>query len=182
MKFSFKKYLIKLFILDIFINLFVILFFIIPSSSNISFISLLILSLTYINIIFIKRIYEIKIFLKNQPSTKIKKLEKDLSNNYLIYDSWYLTDEYMFSLENLEKVDYKDILVIEGGLSLISGMNNLGYKQTIYLKNGKKYKLKSHITSSTSDIFTDFLKKKNSNIYFGIIEDYMKKNRDDKNL
>jgi len=182
MKFSFKKYLIELFILAIFINLFVIIFFIIHSFNYILFILFLILSLTYINITFIKRIYEIKKFLKNQPSVKIKKIERDLSNNYLIYDSWYLTDDYMFSLENLEKVDYKDILVIEGGIALISGMNNLGYKQTIYLKNGKKYKLRSPITSSNSDIFTDFLKKKNTSIYFGIIEDYMKKNRDDKNL
>jgi len=139
MKFSFKKYLIELFILAIFINLFVIIFFIIPSFNYILFILFLILSLTYINITFIKRIYEIKKFLKNQPSVKIKKIERDLSNNYLIYDSWYLTDDYMFSLENLEKVDYKDILVIEGGIALIS-YNKFKFRYIYWFFKEKKYK------------------------------------------
>ena len=177
MKFTFKKYIRQLILYDTFITLFIIIFFLLFQDTV--FILFAILVIFICNINFFRIIYNIKKFLKEQPNDIISKLEKDLSNNYLIYDSWYLTDEYMFSVERLEKINYKDIMVVEGWITLVSGRNNnLGYKQTIYLKNGEKYKPKAPITSSNSDIFTEFIKGKNSSTYFGIIEDYMKIKKD----
>ena len=176
MKFTFKKYIRQLILYDIFISLFIIIFFLL--FQDIVFLLFAILIISIININFFRIIYKIKKFIKEQPNDIINKLEKDLSNNYLVYDSWYLTDEYMFSVISLEKINYKDIMVVEGGITLVTGKNNLGYKQTLYLKNGKKYKLKDSITSSSSEIFTEIIKKKNTSTYFGIIEDYMKIKKD----
>ena len=100
-----------------------------------------------------------------------------LSNNYLIYDNWYLTSDYMFSVKNLKKVRYKDIMVVESTTALVYGSGNrftIGHKQTICLKNGKRYKLKSELSRFNEDIFTEIIKKKNSSVYFGNIEDYLK--------
>lgn len=160
MKFTFKKYIRQLILYDIFITLFIIIFCIVIQNT----ILIAIIMILICNIIFFRIIKKVKNFLKEQPYDIINKLEKDLSNNYFIYDSWYLTDDYMFSVEKLEKIYYKDIMVIEGGLTLVGGRNNLGYKRTLYLKNGEKYKLKSSIGSSQPNIFTEFIKKKNSSI------------------
>lgn len=159
MKFTFKKYIRELVLYDILLNLFIVFFFL--KFEDIIFILFAILMMLICNITFFQTIYKIKKFLKEQSNDKISELEKDLSNNYLIYDSWYLTDEYMFSVEKLEKVYYRDIIVIEGGVALDTGKYNaIKYKQTVYLKNGEKYKLKSSFSSPNSDIFTEFIKKK----------------------
>lgn len=178
MNFSFKRFITKLLVYDIFLSLFILIFLIVSKSNNLIFLSLLCLILIAININSFKRIYKLKNFLKNQSEDKIVELEKELKNNHLIYDSWYITDNYMFSLENLEKINYKDIIVIEGGPCLLGGkFNNIGYKQTIYLKDGNKYNLKSHLDTPISDQFTEFVKEKNASIYFGVIEEYMKNNQ-----
>ena len=105
MKFTFKKYIRQLILYDTFITLFIIIFFLLFQDTV--FILFAILVIFICNINFFRIIYNIKKFLKEQPNDIISKLEKDLSNNYLIYDSWYLTDEYMFSVERLEKINYK---------------------------------------------------------------------------
>ena len=172
MKFTFKKYTIKLLIYSVLINIFIIVLELLLFQKNILILILIILFIIDIN--FFKEFYRLGKFIKESSKKNLKKIEYDLSNNYLIYDNWYLTEEYMFSLKKMIKVKYKDIIVVEGGLTFIGGHNNLGYKQTIYLKNGKNYKLKSSLSSSDSDIFKEIITKKNSSTYFGVIKDYMK--------
>lgn len=173
MKFTFKKYIVELLIYDLFINIFVVVLeCLIFQKSIITILPLTILLIIDIN--FFKEFHRLKKFIRETPKEKLKKLEYDLSNNYLIYDYWYLTDEYMFSLKELIKIKYKDIIVVEGGIALVSGYNNIGYKETIYLKNGRTYKLKSSLSSSNPSLFKEIITKKNSSTYFGIIEDYMK--------
>ncbi len=135
MKFTFKKYIKELVAGSIIIDLIVIVLFII---SNYLFAFFLLIILILINVDIFKNIRKIKRYLEFSSEDEIKILEEDLSNSYFIYDSWYLTDYYMFSLKELIKINYKDIMVIDGGLTFVSStINNLGYKQTIYLKNGE---------------------------------------------
>lgn len=173
MKFTFRKYIRKIMIYDLLISLFILCFFLLFDEKI--FILLSIFIILIYNIYCIKSISKVKKFVRYSSSKDISKLEKDLSNPYLIYDNWYLTDEYMFSVLELIKINYKEILVVEGGVTLGAGKyNSIKYKQIIYLKNGKKYKLKSSFLSSDSNIFNEVIKEKNSSTYFGVIEEYMK--------
>ena len=174
MKFTFKKYLIKLLIGTILINIIFIVLALLMSEKDSLTLFFIVTALSILDISSFKEIFCLRKFIRENKKAKLKKLEYDLSNNYLVYDNWYLTDEYIFSLKELIKINYQDIMVVEGGLTLKGGHNNLGYKQTIYLKDGKKYKLKSDIARSNSDIFKEIITKKNPSTYFGIIEDYMK--------
>ncbi len=175
MKFTFKKHIAELILWNLFFNLIIIIFFILFAESMIA-ITFLVFVLFCINVDLFRDICKIKNFLKSQSEQKIINLEIDISNSKLVYDSWRLTDEYMFSLKEFKEISYQDIIVVEGGLTLVRGYggNTIGYKQKIYLKNGEVYKLKSVLTSSDSDLFKEIILKKNPNIYFGIIEEYLK--------
>lgn len=181
MKFTFKKYFCQLLLIYIILNLFIILMSILWYSGRVIHIFFTVIMLVVLNKNLVIELYRIKKFIKENTIEKIKKLEHDLSDNYLIYDDWYLTDEYMFSVRILKEINYKDIIVVEDGFALVNGSGHgstLGDKQTIYLKNGEKYKLKSQFMSGYATLFTDFIKQKNSSVYFGIIEDYLKIKKD----
>ena len=161
-------------ILDLFFNIFIIIFFLLRTKDNV-IIVIVIFILLEINFNYLKNYYSLKKYLKSQTDEKIKILEKDLSNKKMVYDRWYLTDEYMFSVKETKKVNYQDILVVEGGICLVGGsQNTIGYKQKIYLKNGETYKLRDRLVSSDSNSFEELIRKKNPNVYFGLMEDYQK--------
>ena len=164
------------------LNLFILLAFIFCFRANIIFIIFIIVILIFLNKDLIKQIYTTKKFMKENTMDKLEKLEKDLSDNYLIYDGWYLTNEYMFSVRILKEINYKDIVVVEERLALVRGNRGqvIGKKQVIYLKNGEEYKLKSQFMSGYQELFTEFIKQKNTSTYFGIIEDYLKIKKDHK--
>ncbi len=176
MKFTFKKHLRQLLLANIILNLFIILTSICCLGINLRSIIFTIVILFILNKDLIKEFYRVKKFVKENTVKRIKKLESDLSDTYLIYDGWYLTNEYMFSVRILKEISYKDIIVVEDGFTLVNGNRGktLGKKQTIYLKNGEKYKLKSRFPSDESILFTKIIKQKNTSTYFGIIEDYLK--------
>ena len=175
MKFTFKKHLKELVLQNLFFSLFLILFLILFVKNIIGIVFIIYIFLN-INIDFIRDICKIKRFIKSQSEQKIIALEKDISSCELVYDDWYLTDEYMFSLKKLKKISYQDIIVIEERFTLMSGYkgNKVGYKQKLYLKNGEVCKLKSQLTSSNSDLFKEFILERNPYVYYGIIEDYLK--------
>lgn len=175
MKFTFKKYIQDLILCNLIFNFLLILVLILLVRNIIGIVFLIFMFLN-INIDFIRDICKIKRFVKSQSEQKIIVLEKNMSHSKLVYDEWYLTDEYMLSLKKLKKISYQDIIVIEEGFTLMSGYkgNTIGYKQNLYLKNGEVYKLKSMLTSSNSDLFKEFILERNPYVYFGIIEDYSK--------
>ena len=133
MNFTFKKHLYQLLLGDIILN-FIILISIFCLKFSFISVFFVLTSLYICNKDIIKQMYNIKKFVKENTVERINKLENDLSDNYLIYDDWYLTDEYMFSVRILKEISYKDIIVVEDGFTLVSGGRGktLGNKQTIY--------------------------------------------------
>ncbi len=106
-------------------------------------------------------IFKIKKFLKSQSKEQIYNLEKELSNSYFVFYSWYLTDEYIFSYDKLKKIYYKDIIVIEDFISLATTVHpykELGSKLIIYLKNKEKYKI--IVPNTISEKFISYIKEK----------------------
>lgn len=167
MKFTFKKQIIQILSFYLFI---VIVLVIISRMDLFAFLIIIFFGLSVF-----KYIFKCTIFMKNNSKDSITQLEQDLSNCDLICDGFYLTDNYIFSIAYFEKIKYEDILVVEGGIAIrCSRMNAIAYKQTLYLKNGKKCIIRFRFDDSKFDKFQELIKKKNNNVYFGTIEDYKK--------
>lgn len=117
-------------------------------------------------------------FLRHHSKEEIKQFEVELSNVLLKYDCCFLTQNYIFifDLTIFEYVKYDDIICITlDSITHIysAGKYTLGKKQTIYLKNNKKYIIKTSLFKPTSK-FVKLIKKKNNDIFFGDIKEYKK--------
>lgn len=174
MKFSLNRELFKELIFKMsFLLLFLLIFLLFDGDYLL--ISIIIIALIVVLISDIILLRKINKYKKENDSNYINELEKTLENTKFIYDGWYITDNYMFSICKLKKIDYKDIEIVESGLSLtgVQG-SSISWKQTIYLKDGTKFKIKSLISSNDLEKFEEIVKNNNRNVYFVIIEDYKK--------
>ncbi len=162
----YTHYVIKLFIFDL-------TFSILVFYNDVFFLSSFLTLSIYEIIKHIKKINRIKNNINNLSLKDRNRLEKELANRKFIYDKNYITENYLFNIEQFEKIYYKDIIIVEGCVSIpIEKMSQIGYKLTLYLKNGKKFKIT--FFKNKEENFKSFLKEKNPNIFFGIKEDYEK--------
>ena len=149
-------------------------------TSHIFIFSLLLLSHIYSIRKNVKRINIIKNNINNISQKERKILEKDLANTKYFYYGWYLTENYLFNIDIFQKIEYKDIIIVEE-LATIAALPSNDYvpnvntvsitsKETLYLKNGNKFKITFFHNKEKE--FKSFLKEKNPDIFFGIKEDY----------
>lgn len=175
MKFDFIKYKFKRMIVQIII---VILLLGIFNFYALDIFSIIYFSLfiTIIIIIEILRYYYLMIsFFRHHSKEKIKQFEEELSNTLLKYDSCFLTENYIFDVETFEYIKYEDIICITPNLSaiILNGKKlRIGEKQMIYLKNNKKYVIKSF--NGNTQKFVKLIKKKNNDAFIGDIKEYEK--------
>lgn len=177
MKFTFKKHKIKVLMIDlIIIALFIVIsYFCTLIDSFVSYFILVILGILILRMIYYY--FLIIMFLKKHSKEKIKEFEKELSNVLIRYNNCFLTEKYIFNLETFNYVDYQEIICIDSSVGLISHNGDLftpGRKTILYLKNNKKYIIKTPIALLINSYynFVKLIKKKNPDIFIGNINDY----------
>ncbi len=131
---------------------------------------------TIFHISFILSVVKIKFKIKKEDR---KKIEKDIEKSIYKYDSVCFTNDYIYLYDEIAKIYYKDIIVIDIIPSKIFGrMSSIAYKYLIYLKNGKKYSFKRHWQDQVDNDIEKIIKMKNSKVYFGKYKDYKKFNKE----
>ncbi|MDD6224321.1 MAG: hypothetical protein PUB18_04900 [bacterium] len=177
MKFTFQKYKIKVIILALVtIALFIGIYYFFTSIDL--FIAYFILVMLGILMLRIGVYYFSLInFLKKHSKEEIKDFEKELSNVLVRYGNCFLTEKYIFSLEKLNYIDYQEIICLDSSVGWINHKGELfrpGRKTILYLKDGKKYIIKTPIALFTTSYcdFVKLVKRKNHDIFIGHINDY----------
>lgn len=176
MKFTFKKHKIKIVIINLIIILLFFVVFYFYALRDL-FIAYLILSLGIVLIFKILYYHYLMIkFFRNHSKEEITKFEEELSNTLLKYKNCFLTNNYIFDLETFVYIKYDDIICITpDSMSIISNFEGftIGKKQIIYLKNNKKYIIKTSISTNNCE-FVKSIKRKNKDIFIGSITEYKK--------
>lgn len=176
MKFTFKKHKLKIMIVNLIL---VILFFGVFYFYILQdvFVAYLILSLGIVMVFKMLYYYYLMIkFLRHHSKEKIKQFEVELSNALLKYKNCFLTKNYIFDLETFIYIKYDDIICITlDSITTISSSEGftVGKKQIIYLKNNKKYIIKTSLSKNSHE-FVKLIKKKNNDIFIGNINEYKK--------
>ena len=174
MKFTFTKHKLKIMIIDLII---VIVFFGIFYFYTLQdlFTGYLFLSLGIVMLFKMLHYYYLMIkFLKHHSKEEIKQFEVELSDVLLKYKNCFLTQKYIFDLETFTYIKYDDIICITlDSMTTISSNEGftIGKKQIIYLKNNKKYIIKTSLSRSSHE-FVKLIKKKNNDIFIGDINEY----------
>lgn len=140
--------------------------------------------LFFIGIIIVDVVYDyihLRNTLRKYSPTELKQMEQELGEAIWIHDEWYFTENYIFSMQEFQKIYYKDILVVEGSPTTYGmsggGSRGIGWKQKLYLSDGTNCNIKfSWESDKELKKFKEILLEKNNDIFFGIIEDYKKKN------
>lgn len=177
MKFTFKKHKIKILVIDlIIITLFIGIFYIFNSiDSFVAYFILVILSILIFKMLY--HYFLIKKFFKKHSKEKIKEFEEELSNVLINYNNNLLTENYIFSLETFNYVNYQDIICIDSSVGIINHNGDLftpGRKTVLHLKDNKKFIIKTPMALFINSYysFIKLIKKKNSDIFIGNINDY----------
>ncbi len=176
MKFTFTKHKLKIMIVDLII---VIVFFGIFYFYTLQdlYTGYLFLSLGIVMLLKMLHYYYLMInFLKHHSKEEIKQFEVELSDVLIKYKNCFLTQKYIFDLETFTYIKYDDIICITlDPMTIISSSEGftIGKKQIIYLKNNKKYIIKTSLSRSSRE-FVKLIKKKNNDIFIGNINEYKK--------
>ena len=174
MKFTFKNYIKKCILSNVKFNCLFLLFclFCFWYEKDFKFIILFIMSVIISICSFLYKIYK----LKNIEDKE--KLEKILSNSLLNIEDVYFTDDYIFLIDTLEKVYYKDIEILVPSFGLPNRrekVQGVALFIKLYLKHGETKKF-----TLDGDKDQDFLKfgeiilEKNPNVFIGTLKEYEK--------
>ena len=174
MKFTFKNYIKKCILSNVKFNCLFLLFclFCFWYEKDFKFIILFIMSVIISICSFLYKIYK----LKNIEDKE--KLEKILSNSLLNIEDVYFTDDYIFLLDTLEKIYYKDIEILVPSFGLPNRrekVQGVALFIKLYLKHGETKKF-----TLDGDKDQDFLKfgeiilEKNPNVFIGTLKEYEK--------
>lgn len=174
MKFTFKNYIKKNIIKNVKFNCLFLIFCLFGFwyEKDIKFIILFIISV-------IISIYSVlfKMHKLNNIDNK-EQLEKILSNSLLNIEDVYFTDDYIFLLDTLEKIYYKDIEILVPSFGLPNRrekVQGVALFIKLYLKHGETKKF-----TLDGDKDQDFLKfgeivlEKNPNVFIGTLKEYEK--------
>lgn len=179
MKFTFKKHILTIFMLNIII---IVLFFGVVYFYSLRdlFISYLILTVGGISLLSKMIYYYFLIFkfLKKHSKNERKEFEKQLSHVLLKYSDCCLTENYIFSMETFVYITYNEIVCLTPSrvTTIDRGISGFGKKTLLYLKSGKKYTIRTSFFT-TAYHFAKIVKKKNPNIFIGDIKEYRKEKK-----
>lgn len=170
MKFSFSNYLKKFIIKNCITLIIWILFMVFFVKRDISSLTTLLIGIILVLYTLAKKVYQIK----NLQNKNI--IEKELNNCLFNIGKVYFTDKYIFNLDTLSKIYYKDILTLVPSFGMpIKKHTGIYLYITLYLENGKKEKF-----TLDGDQDNDFLKfgeivlEKNPNVFIGTLKEYEK--------
>ena len=174
MKFTFAKHKLKIMLADLIIIILFFWMFYFYTLQDL-FTGYLFLSLGIVMLFKMLHYYYLMIkFLKHHSKEEIKQFEVELSDVLLKYKNCFLTQKYIFDLETFTYIKYDDIICITlDPMTIISSSEGftIGKKQIIYLKNNKKYIIKTSLSRSSHE-FVKLIKKKNNDIFIGDINEY----------
>lgn len=135
MKFTFKKYILKIIIGYLIAILFFFGIIYYNSLNNTMFAyDILLFMGGYFLVSMLFKIFLIIIFLKKHSKIEIKKFEKELSNFILKYSDCMLTETYIFLFKTLDYIKYDELICLDSSkIALIGGYHLTFGKKFCYI-------------------------------------------------